>query len=97
MSSPSDVALPRTALIQAARDALAHNASRDVAVVRVAVPAPEVKPLAWLAAQTEQKRGYWADRDGACEVALVVAADGRFGNLQPPHQVVQRRKPLLAD
>lgn len=75
MSSPSDVALPRTALIQAARDALAHNASRDVAVVRVAVPAPEVKPLAWLAAQTEQKRGYWADRDGACEVALVGEAD----------------------
>jgi menaquinone-specific isochorismate synthase len=46
-----------------------------VAVVRVAVPAPEVKPLAWLAAQTEQKRGYWADRDGACEVALVGEAD----------------------
>ena len=63
------------ALAQAARDALASPSAREVTVLRVAVPAPEVQPLAWLAAQTEQKRGYWADRDGTCEVALVGEAD----------------------
>ncbi len=49
--------------------------SSSVQVRRVEIPAPGVDPLAWLAAQPEQKRGYWADREGDCEVALVGEAD----------------------
>lgn len=75
MSDSVRASLPAADLIQAARDALTSSASREVAVIRVSVPAPNVQPLSWLAAQTEQKRGYWADRDGVCEVALVGEAD----------------------
>lgn len=49
--------------------------SSSVQVRRVEIPVPGVDPLAWLAAQPEQKRGYWADREGDCEVALVGEAD----------------------
>lgn len=62
-------------LREAARAALADTSARNAGVIRVEVPAPGVEPLAWLAAQHEQKRGYWADRDGAREVALIGEAD----------------------
>lgn len=64
-----------SALLEAARAALAEDSARTAGVIRVEVPAPGVDPLAWLSAQHEQKRGYWADRDGEREVALVGEAD----------------------
>lgn len=63
------------ALAKAGRAACASPAAAAAAVIRVEIPAPSLDPLAWLAAQSDQKRGYWADRDGHREVALVGEAD----------------------
>lgn len=70
-------------LKQAVEDACRSASARSALVLRVEIPAPDVNPLAWLAAQAEQKRGYWADRDGEREVALVGEADEIKGAQAP--------------
>ena len=66
-------------LARAAQAACASSEAGSARVIRVEIPAPGLDPLAWLAAQPEQKRGYWADRDGEREVALVGEADELTG------------------
>jgi menaquinone-specific isochorismate synthase len=72
-----------TALEQAVQLAGRSGGAESAQVLRVEIPAPTLHPLAWLAAQAEQKRGYWADRDGEREVALVGEADEIKGATAP--------------
>lgn len=66
---------PGAELAKAIRSACASREAASAAAIRVEIAAPGLDPLAWLAGQTDQKRGYWADRDGVREVALVGEVD----------------------
>ena len=72
-----------TAMARAVEGACRSAGAEAALVLRVEIPAPTLYPLAWLAAQAEQKRGYWADRDGEREVALVGEADEIKGATAP--------------
>jgi menaquinone-specific isochorismate synthase len=89
-------------LVRAARAACTSSAAHSATVLRVEVSAPGLDPLAWLAAQPEEKRGYWADRDGEREVALVGEADEIKGMSAQDYQawssaVAERLERALGD
>ncbi len=83
------------ALSAAIQAAVSAEYNRDLEILRVEVEAPGLDPLAWLDAQQDQKRGYWADRDGVREVALVGEADeikgAVAGDFQAWENAVQER------
>ncbi len=66
------LAQARDQLVAAARQAESKTGAR---FLRVEVPVDGVEPLAWLAAQHHQFKGYWSSRDGSLEVAAIGEAD----------------------
>ncbi len=82
MGTACDAAAAKDSLAGLIEQALAAATPQHRHAIRIEIPIEPVEPLAWLAAQGNQSRGYWRGRDQDFELAGIGTADVLTGEVQ---------------